>query len=76
MSKQLNQIHVAMALLNLIMTRSRSDLSINIDACQLLGFLTIKRVNDKKKTAAKIVKQSDLRNFLAKEMQKGPRAIL
>ena len=48
------------------MSRSRSDLSINIDACQLLGFLTVKRVNDYKKTAAKMSKQSDLRNFFGK----------
>ena len=49
------------------MSRSHSDLSINIDACQLLGFLTVKRVNDyKKKTAAKMSKQSDLRNFFGK----------
>ena len=49
------------------MSRSRSDLSINIDACQLLGFLTVKRVNDlKKKMAAKKSKQSDLRNFFGK----------
>ena len=45
-SKQSNQIRVAVALRNLIMSRSPSDLSINIDACQLLGFLTVKRVND------------------------------
>ena len=41
----------------------------DIDACQLLGFLTVTRVNDWKKTAAKMSKQSDLRFFFAKEMQ-------
>ena len=65
-SKQSNQIRVAMALRNLIMSRSRSDLSINIDACQLLRFRTVKRVKTRKKTAAKMLKQSDLRNFFGK----------
>ena len=39
-----SMICVAMALQNLIIPRSSSVLSINIDACHLLGFLMIKRV--------------------------------
>ena len=61
-SKQSNQIRIAMALQNLIMSPSRSDLSINIDACQLLSFLTVKRV----KRLLKCPKQSGLRNFPGK----------
>ena len=70
MSKQSNQIRVAMGLWSLIMSRTRSDLSINIDACQPIGFSYGQACKWLEKTAAKMSKQSHLRNFLAKEMQK------
>ena len=53
------------------MSHTRSDLSINIDACQPIGFSYGQACKWlEKKTAAKMSKQSDPRNFFGKEMQK------
>ena len=48
------------------MSRTRSDLSINIDACQPIGFSYGQACKWLEKTAAKMSKQSDLRNFFGK----------
>ena len=49
------------------MSRSRSDLSINLDACQILGFLTVKHVNDL--IPLKCQNKSISEHFFAKEMR-------
>ena len=48
------------------MSRTRSDLSINIDACQPIGFSYGQACKWLEKTAAKMSKQSDLRIFFGK----------
>ena len=57
------------------MSRTRSDLSINVDACQPIGFFYGQACKWLEKTAAKMSKQSDPRNFFGKrnaEMDQEP----